>query len=79
MPGERDALEQFLGDITLGSVGRGELKRDRCAVAGADQVEAEAPEVARVRAAVAVAGELGVGDPGRSARALSVGQEVVHP
>src|SRR5215207_7263397 len=42
--GERQALEQLLGDLALGGVGRGQLEADRGAVAGADQIEPKAPE-----------------------------------
>ena len=53
------ALEQLGGDDPLGRVGGGELEADRQPVGGAEQVEAEAPEPAAVRAAVAVAAEAG--------------------
>ena len=64
-------------DLALGSVGRGELEADRHAVRGADEVEPEAPEAARVGGAVAVGrvarelraldglARLGAGDRGR--------------
>src|SRR4051812_8669887 len=54
--GDGDASEQLGGNITFGDVGGGELKADRHPVRGAEQVEPEAPEVARVAAAVAIAG-----------------------
>src|SRR5918996_2039121 len=57
--GERHSLEQLFGDLALGGVGGCELEGDRGAVSSAHQVEPEAPEVARVRAAVAVAGAPG--------------------
>jgi hypothetical protein len=53
--GERDPLEHLARDLSLGSICRGELEGDRGPVARAEQIEAKAPEVARVRAAVAVA------------------------
>src|SRR6266571_994774 len=52
--GERDPLEHLARDLSLGSICRGELEGDRGPVARAEQIEAKAPEVARVRAAVAV-------------------------
>src|SRR6058998_1933297 len=52
--GERDPLEHLARDLSLGSICRGELEGDRSPVARAEQIEAKAPEVARVRAAVAV-------------------------
>src|SRR5213080_2755498 len=52
--GERDPLEHLARDVSLGSICRGELEGDRGPVARAEQIEAKAPEVARVRAAVAV-------------------------
>ena len=64
-PGCERAFEQFGGDLALGLVGGGELEGDRHPVRGAEQVEAEAPEEARVGGAVAVggvAGELGALD-----------------
>ena len=50
-------FEQLGSDESLGRVGRGELEADREPVGGAEQVEAEAPEPAAVRAAVAVAAD----------------------
>src|SRR5215210_7554950 len=49
-------FEHLLGDLSLRSVGGGELESDRGAVGGAEQVEPKTPEVARMRAAVAIAG-----------------------
>ncbi len=47
-------LQHLPGDLALGLVGRGQLEADRGAVCGAEQVEPEAPEVARVALAVAI-------------------------
>ena len=58
-PGCEHALEQFGGDDALGRVRGRELEADRQPVGRAEQVEAEAPEPAAVRAAVAVAAEAG--------------------
>src|SRR5215218_2249263 len=54
--GEVDPGEQVLGHLALRGVGRRELEADRHAVRRADQVEAKAPEGARVGGAVAVGG-----------------------
>src|ERR671910_554749 len=54
--GERDLLEHLAGDLPLRGVGRRQLEGDRGAVGRAEQIEAESPEVSRVRAAVAVGG-----------------------
>jgi hypothetical protein len=54
---ELDAAQQLGGDLALGEVGRRELAADRHPVGCAQEVEPEAPEVARVRGAVAVAGK----------------------
>jgi hypothetical protein len=67
--GERQPFEQLLGDLALGGVGGRRLEGDRGAVSGADRVEPQAPELARLRAAVAIAGETGeLGTPGGRAR-----------
>ena len=58
-PIERNALEDLGGRAPLGDVGRGEFEADRHAVRRAEQKEPEAPEIARVRAAVAVSGVAG--------------------
>ncbi len=53
----RGRLPRAAGDdLALGDVGGGELEGDRHPVGGGQQVELEAPEVARVRGAVAVGG-----------------------
>ena len=59
LAGLQRPFEQFGGDVALGRVGGGELEADRDPVGGAEQVEAEAPEPAAVRAAVAVAAVAG--------------------
>lgn len=66
-----DAFEQLGGNGAFGCVGGGELEPDRKPVRRAEQVEAEAPEPAAVRAAVAVAA-----DPGqrRAAHCLARGR-----
>src|SRR5205809_1024632 len=67
--GERDPLEHLARDLSLGSICRGELEGDRGPVARAEQKEAKAPEVARVRAAVAVGCDpRELGAPNRLAR-----------
>ena len=53
------ALEQFCRNDALGRIRWCELEADRQAVGCAEQVEAEAPEPAAVRAAVAVAADPG--------------------
>src|SRR5919197_2551860 len=53
---QRDAFEQLGRDLTLGRVGWRQLIGDRHAVGRAQQGEPEAPEVAAVRPAPAVAG-----------------------
>jgi hypothetical protein len=79
--GERQPLERLLGRLALGGVGGGRLEADRGAVAGADELEPQAPEVARVGAAVAVAGETGeVAAPaGRARLAVWHGRRVERP
>ncbi len=74
------------GDVALWCVGRGELESDRGAVGGAEQIEPKTPEVARMRAAVAVAGiatelrpagsfaRLSAGDRGRVKQPQSVAE-----
>ncbi len=57
--GRERSLEQFRGNLALGSVGGRELERDRHPVWGAEQVQAEAPEVAGMGGAVAVGGVAG--------------------
>ena len=59
VPGDGDAVEHLGGDDAFADVGGGQLPADRHPVAGADQVEPEAPEPAAVAAAVAVAGVAG--------------------
>ena len=54
-----DAGEHLGGDVALRGVGGGELERDRHAVAGAQQVQPEAPEVAAMAGAVAIGGVAG--------------------
>src|SRR6266545_203997 len=67
--GERDPLEHLARELSLGSICRGELEGDRGPVARAEQIEAKAPEVARVRAAVAVGCDpRELGAPNRLAR-----------
>src|SRR5215211_7846168 len=55
-PLDRDPLEDLGRRPALGNVGRRELEADRHALRGAEQKQPKAPEEARVRAAVAVAG-----------------------
>ena len=50
------AAQQGLGDLAFPELGVGQSPDHRHAFRGADQVQAEAPEVARVRGAVPVAG-----------------------
>src|SRR6266545_81130 len=72
--GERDPLEHLARDLSLGSICRGELEGDRGPVARAEQIEAKAPEVARVRAAVAVGCDpRELGAPNRLARGRARG------
>src|SRR5438445_7878154 len=56
---EVDSFEHPGDDLALGLVGGGQLEGDRHPVGGGQQVELEAPEVARVRSAVAVGSMLG--------------------
>lgn len=56
---DRHPLEDLGGRPALGHIGRGELETDRQPVGRAEQEEPKAPEVARVRAAIAVAGVAG--------------------
>jgi hypothetical protein len=53
------ALEKLGRDHTLGGVGGSELESDRHPVPRAQEIKPEAPEVAMVRATVAVAGDPG--------------------
>src|SRR5680860_859533 len=54
-----DPREQLGDDLALGCVARREAEGDRHPVRSAEQVELEAPEVARVRGAVAIGGVAG--------------------
>src|SRR5215472_1240619 len=52
----RRVLEHGLGDLSIAEFGVGQSPRDHGAVGRGEQVEAQAPEVARVGGAVAVVG-----------------------